>query len=578
MSTPERAGVREEGLSRPPRRLARSRLFMLVVAVLLVLGIGVRVAVPPAYRWVKAKRARKAAGEAERLLGEGRLEDSARFSRVAYELAPNEAEVLRVVARLSAQLGRSDSVSHYLAYRATGQMSQEDRIAMAEAAVRFGRIDVARPLLGELTAERPTDRHVWRLALASVRQTGDLAKSVALARSVVSRFGGDAEAEFALASLLVGSGQAGWMGEGQRILWGLALGRTAMDQQAVQMLAVQPDLKPAEAETLARVLESVPTNSLPRALLTLQLRMRSQPARTNEWFEKAVALVPTNGPVPEVCQLVLWLTERDGLAFAGGHLPEVRCRTNLLLMAARLDYLVGIDDSAGLATAVADTGNVLDAGMRSAAVGALAAKQGRRDEGERALRAALDAGGSRAMLVAPFVARVAERHRLNAVAVQALQVCMEAPGREMEVARGILRLLELDPNPTQGLATLRRLHSKVPTEDAVILERAWLELLAGENSAWALTELKRIAGFQPEDGSVRFALALAEWRNGQASQALMTIEKGPVDLESLIPRQRAVYAVVLGANDQREAARRIARGIPTGPGAATYEALLQPWR
>ena len=94
MSAPER----EEGAARPPRRLARSRLFMLVVAVLLVLGIGVRVAVPPAYRWVKAKRARKAAGEAERLLGEGRLEDSARFSRVAYELAPNEAEVLRVGA------------------------------------------------------------------------------------------------------------------------------------------------------------------------------------------------------------------------------------------------------------------------------------------------------------------------------------------------------------------------------------------------------------------------------------------------------------------------------------------------
>ena len=56
MSAPER----EEGVARPPRRLARSRLFMLVVAVLLVLGIGVRVAVPPAYRWVKAKRARKA--------------------------------------------------------------------------------------------------------------------------------------------------------------------------------------------------------------------------------------------------------------------------------------------------------------------------------------------------------------------------------------------------------------------------------------------------------------------------------------------------------------------------------------
>jgi len=574
VSAPER----EEGVARPPRRLARSRLFMLVVAVLLVLGIGVRVAVPPAYRWVKAKRARKAAGEAERLLGEGRLEDSARFSRVAYELAPNEAEVLRVVARLSARLGRSDAVSHYLAYRATGQMLPEDRIAMAEAAIRFGRVDVARPLLAELTTERPTDRHVWRLALAYARQSAPLAESVALARSVVSRFGGDTEAEFELASMLVGSGQPAWGGEGRRILWGLALGRTALDEQAAQTLAGLPDLKPAEAETLARVLESSATNSLSRSLLSLQLRILSQPARTNEWFEKALALVPTNGPVPEVCQLVLWLTERNGLAFAGGHVPEARCRTNLLLMVARLDYLVGINDSAGLASAVGDSGNVLDPGMRSAATGALASKQGRRDEAERAFRAALDAGGSRVMLVAPFVAREAERQGYNAVAVQALQLAMETPGREMDAARRILRLLENDPNPAQGLATMRRLHSKLPTDETIVLERAWQELLAGENSAWALAELQRLAGARPEDGGVRFALALAEWRNGRASEALTTMEKVLVDLESLIPRQRVVYAVVLGANDQREAARRVVRGIPAGPGAATYEALLQPWR
>ena len=356
------------------------------------------------------------------------------------------------------------------------------------------------------------------------------------------------------------------------------MGRTALDEQAAQTLAGLPDLKPAEAETLARVLESSATNSLSRSLLSLQLRILSQPARTNEWFEKALALVPTNGPVPEVCQLVLWLTERNGLAFAGGHVPEARCRTNLLLMVARLDYLVGINDSAGLASAVGDSGNVLDPGMRSAATGALASKQGRRDEAERAFRAALDAGGSRVMLVAPFVAREAERQGYNAVAVQALQLAMETPGREMDAARRILRLLENDPNPAQGLATMRRLHSKLPTDETIVLERAWQELLAGENSAWALAELQRLAGARPEDGGVRFALALAEWRNGRASEALTTMEKVPVELESLTPRQRVVYAVVLGANDQREAARRVVRGIPAGPGAATYEALLQPWR
>jgi predicted Zn-dependent protease len=578
MNEPEFEAFRPGGGPRPTRRFGSSRQFLLGIVVLVILAIAGRFGVPPLYGVVKASRARKAALSAERMVEADRLEEAARLSRVAYELGPNEPEVLRVVALLSARLGRPESVTYFMAYRATGRMNLDERIAMAEAAIRFGRVDVARPVLAELTTESPTNRHVWRLAQAHARQAGDLGRSIALARSVVSQFGGDAEAEYELATQLLRTRKPPLMGEGRRILWGLALGRTSIDQAAAQALAQLPVLTPSESETLARVLESGANKTLPRSLLALQLKMRSHPERGDEWLGKAVALVPTNGPVPDVCQLVLWLTERDGLKLAAGHLPEARCRTNLLLMAARLDFLVGVDDSAGLEAAVADKENVLDSGMRSAALGALAAKQGKRDEAERAFRAALDAAGSRVILVAPFVAREAERYRMTPVAVQALQLWMEAPGMGMEAARRILRLLESDPNPRQALETLRKLHAKLPTEESVILERAWLELLAGENPAWALGAVVRLAEQRPDDATLRFVQALAEWRNGKAAAALTTVEKVPVELESLNVRQQVVYALVLGANDQREAARRIVRGIPEEPATATYELLLKPWR
>lgn len=578
MSEPQLEAVRREGPPRPTRRFGGSRKFLVGVVVLVVLAIAGRFGLPPVYRMVKASRARKAAAAAERSVEAGRLEEAARFSRVAFELAPNEPEVLRVVALLSARLGRPESVTHFMAYRATGRMTLDERIAMAEAAIRFGRIDVARPVLAELTAESPTNRHVWRLAQAHARQAGEPGRAIALARSVVSQFGGDAEAEFELATLLLATRRPVLMGEGRRILWGLALGRTSFGQAAAQALAQLPGLTPSESGMLARVLESETARTLPRSLLALQLRMRAHPERREEWLGKAVALVPTNGPVPEVCQLVLWLTERDGLRLAAGHLPEARCRTNLLLMAARLDYLVGVDDSTGLEAALADKENVLDLGMRSAALGALAAKQGKREEADRAFRAALDAAGSRVILVAPFVAREAERHRMTPVAVLALQRWMEAPGMGMEAARRILRLLEGDPDPRQALETLRKLHAKLPTEESVILERAWLELLAGENAVWASGEVQRLAQLRPDDTALRFALALAEWRNGKAAEALATVEREAVDLEKMGVRQRVVYALVLGSNDQREAARRIVRGIPEGPATAVYEGLLKPWR
>lgn len=578
MSGPEFEVVRVEGPPRPTRRFGHSRQFLLGLVVLVVLGIAGRFGAPPVYRTVKAGRARKAALSAEHMVKADRLEEAARLSRVAYELAPNEPEVLRVVALLSARLGRPEAVTYFMAYRATGRMTLDERIAMAEAAIRFGRIDVARPVLVELTSEAPTNRHVWRLAQAHARQAGELGAAIAMARRVVSQFGGDAEAEYELATLLLMSRKPALMGEGRRILWGLALGRTSLDQAAAQALAQLPGLTPAESETLARVLDSGASKTLSRSLLALQLRMRAHPERGEEWLEKAVSLVPTNGPVPDVCQLVLWLTERDGLRLAGGHLPEARCRTNLLLMAARLDFLVGVDDSAGLEAAVADKESVLDSGMRSAALGALAGKQGKRDEAERAFRAALDAAGSRVMLVAPFVAREAERYRMIPVAVQALQLWMEAPGMGMEAARRILRLLEVEPNPRQALETLRKLHAKLPAEESVIVERAWLELLMGENPAWAVGEVQRLVQMRPDDASLRFVQGLAEWRSGKAADALATVEKVPVDVENLNVRQRVVYATVLGANDQREAARRIVRGIPEGPAKATYEPLLKPWR
>lgn len=439
MSEPGFEVVRVEGPPRPTRRFGHSRQFLLGVVVLVLLGIAGRFGAPPLYRMVKASRARKAALSAEQMVKADRLEEAARLSRVAYELAPNEPEVLRVVALLSARLGRPEAVTYFMAYRATGRMTQEERIAMAEAAIRFGRIDVARPVLVELTSEAPTNRHVWRLAQAHARQAGELGAAIAMARRVVSQFGGDAEAEYELANLLLASRKPALMGEGRRILWGLALGRTGLDQAAAQALAQLPGLTPPESETLARVLDSGASKTLSRSLLALQLRMRAHPERGEEWLGKAVSLVPTNGPVPDICQLVLWLTERDGLRLAGGHLPEARCRTNLLLMAARLDFLVGVDDSAGLETAVADKESVLDSGMRSAALGALAGKQGKRDEAERAFRAALDGAGGRVMLVAPFVAREAERYRMIPVAVQALQLWMEAPGMGMEAARRIVR-------------------------------------------------------------------------------------------------------------------------------------------
>jgi hypothetical protein len=44
------------------------------------------------------------------------------------------------------------------------------------------------------------------------------------------------------------------------------------------------------------------------------------------------------------------------------------------------------------------------------------------------------------------------------------------------------------------------------------------------------------------------------------------------------PRWQAVYVAVLGANDQREAARRFARMLAVEKLHAQERALVEPWR
>lgn len=126
--------------------------------------------------------------------------------------------------------------------------------------------------------------------------------------------------------------------------------------------------------------------------------------------------------------------------------------------------------------------------------------------------------------------------------------------------------------------TLRKLNAAIPGEDGIVAERLWLELLAGENITWALPEAIRLAAARPDDISLRAALALARLRRGEAGLALSTIEEGLTDAESMPVRCRVAYAAILGANEQREAARRIARTLPKGTLRENAEALVEPWR
>ena len=104
-----------------------------------------------------------------------------------------------------------------------------------------------------------------------------------------------------------------------------------------------------------------------------------------------------------------------------------------------------------------------------------------------------------------------------------------------------------------------------------------MEVLFGEHTDWAMTTLGRLTEARPDQPGWRFGLALATWRKGDVQAALNLIEQAGQDWDKLDHRCRTVYVVVLGANQQRAAARRLARQIPTERLSVQEKALLTPW-
>jgi tetratricopeptide (TPR) repeat protein len=560
---------------RIPRRPRLTRVRRVLLGLAVVLAVAGAFSARPLYRLAKVHRGRQAAERAETLVREGQTDAAMQEFRLAYQLAPKDPTVLRGVARLNTMVGSPDAYRFHQALLDTGAATLEDRLAAVEVAIRAEQRDEAGRLVQVLLREAPNDRRVWRQAFQHTRRFSSLADGVALARNLVARFPGDAEAEFDLGSLLLKVPGAGARAEGFRLLWGVALGRHPSREPAARLLAEQSEVSRAEALTLARVLEGASSGELESRLVAAQLRIRASPEARDEWVERVVSWVGPDSPVPEVVGVVQWLERHEALDRAGRFLPVERCRTNLSLMGVFVDHLVAARREEDLEALIGSRDTVLDSAMGLAARGAMQARLGRRSEAERAFRDAMAAGGRR-HLVLPYVAREAIRAGAREVAAEALNEWMYLPGGAATAGRRLVQLLENQPDMEASREALRRLNGLLPSEDWVTAELGWTELFTGGNFDWARHEFERLHRQWPADPSLRVALALSRWRDGDAVAALKLLEPERLDPAAMDARQKAACAVILGANGQREAARAWLRGIPRERIRVQMQQLLEP--
>jgi thioredoxin-like negative regulator of GroEL len=555
----------------------RRRPVFSIAVVAVAIGLLVTLGGPPAYRLARSARARNAAQRGDALLRSGRVDAAVHQLRVAYQLDPSDAVVLRTLARCSVQVGNPESVGLHHALLDRGAAELEDRVTAAGLFLNAGEQDSSGKLLEALTKEIPADRRVWLLALEHSRQFASIRESIALARHVVSRFPGESEPELRLGTFLLASPRTREREEGLRLLWGVALGQSAHREPAARQLALQKGLGRPELERLARILEERPDAGLESRLVAAQLRVRTHPESRGDWVERVVSWVGPDSPVSEVLGVVRWLDQHNAMDRAGNLLGLERCRTNLPLMGAHVDFLVATRQEAALEALVGSGGSVLDPAMGLAARGAMCVAQRNVPGAEEAFRAALQKPGRRD-LVLPYVAREAMRAGLPTMALETVGEWMQIPGHAAAAGRRLIELGEQLPDLGMSRELLRQLVGALPREEWVIVESGWVELLTNGNCQWAAEQFERLHALVPGDPSLGAALALARWRQGDPVGGLALLDARSLDPDSMDVRRRVACAVVLDANGQREAARRIIRSLPVGSLQSELEALVQPLR
>jgi tetratricopeptide (TPR) repeat protein len=581
MAAPEEhVGKRPEPIpGRGPRPRRRSPAFR-VFRVVLILGVIALALTPvsrPAYRELKAWRARGQARQIEKRVEANEIKEAQVLVRSAVRLAPEDREVLRATARFCSRAGSPEAVAYwqkYLAVAGSSATAAEQR-EYVEAALTHGRLDLSRPLLSSLVRKTPSDPELLLLLARQHLIMRDIPRATATAKAMLALNPTDRRSQFLLGSVLLASTNTTTRSEGRRLVWSLVVDSGSYSTEGAELLADDTSLSRMEADQVIRRLATATNSALALKLKLASLRLRTETNRAEEIIGSTTATVEPGKDWVETAMMAEWLLRHDA-ARIPEWLPASLIATNRPLIALRAEALANLQRWSELLTFVEGTRGAIEPGLAHFFKGRAAAAAGKRSEAESEYRSAIDAAGDGRRWLA-MLARAAEAQGMPLVAIHAWEKLLDDPRQTVEAARELTRLAR----PLDDLATLRRAIRRLSeffnTDDSFSAERAVLDLLFNEEVASATKTLERLQsapGFQPE---WRAGLALARLRGNDPAAALAVLEDASFDFAAAPARTQAIYVAALGASKQREAARRFALKIKSDSLRQQERVLVQPW-
>jgi hypothetical protein len=557
----------KSGWGRGSHRKTRRRRRLVLAGILFLIAL---VAAKPAYHWAKTRRADALAAEAERLVQEQKFGEAAVNYRAALSLDPLGYRPLRGAATLATRLHHSEALPLWEEVVRSPQATTSDREECARALLQAGIFSKAARAIDVLLRQNPSTRALL-LASTYAEETGNSSRAREYARLATKRAPDDEAAQMRLAQILAASPKIEQRTEARAILWKLAGRGGAREREALQALAIAPELTDEESARLLGVIRSLSPFTVGDALLAADLELRAQPENASAIYDGLVS--KWTGDESARVRVAQWLN-LHGQADRVLDLAPAEAGNKALLL-ARLDALA----TQKRWSEIEDTLARPDLGFDPAVVESFRARAAQ--EQHEALDAAFH--WSKAMEESKndpeklrFVADFAERSGATEAALRAFDQLGRWPEHLLAAVAGQQRLAakERDTAAARSLAdkALSLQSSDPDAQNRALYYNLLLEKDIAENAGRA----KELAAKFPNRLEYRVTAALGCLRQHDAAGALAQFNGPPIDWEKAQPAWRAIYAATLMANEQTARAREVIATIPLDRLSAEEAALIRP--
>lgn len=552
---------------RRDRRMRRLLLFGLPA--LLVFGVATAIAVPMVKDW----RARQFVERAKELSAQGKLQEAFNNAASAMQMRPALPEVKRAYARVLLAANEPACLQVMQQLIDSSEATTEDRIELAEAALRFGDLPLAEKEAFQLLQQgQSTPQALY--VLARVRLAQNRLPDALQALRECLEAGGGPEPAALLARLQIAQNTSESLRSATELLRPIARQQDQAGLDALLVLVASPALKSEEGAGWVEALRAHPLANDSQKLAAASAEIVMRPSAYAEVVKKAVDAF-RNGTAEQRAELARWLNQNREYSGVLEVITAEEASTRSDLFLVRLDAMAGKKDWQGIADLLRGDKLPLQNSVVLLYRGRASRELGKPEEAATFYRRALvESAPTRDVMwyVINYLKRIGE----DKVLEQELEALTDNPSTARQAFAALVPLVQKRQDAEELYQLYERMLKRLPGDTVAQNDHRYFAALTGRRAD--VSGGRELVAKEPQMLAYRITLALTHLKNGQQEAAMKVFDGITIDPAQIQPYQRAVLAAVLGANGRETEARQLARSVPGDSVTVQEYELIAPWR